>query len=167
MVENFRKCLKLKNKIGVKNSGSNKEKIYYVVQFSDVNLYDFLVGIGIIQAKSKTLATIEIPNEYFFDFLRGCIDGDGSISSTTHPESSIRQLRLRLCSASKPFLLWVKKEILTNLKIESGWIYSNKTSMHILSYGKRDSIKILKNMYYTDVKYYLQRKFKVAEPFIT
>jgi hypothetical protein len=38
--------------------------------------------------------------------------------------------------------------------------------MHILSYGKKDSIKILQNMYYTNVQYYLSRKHQTALPFI-
>lgn len=166
MIENFCACLGLNNKIGLKNSGSNTEKKYYVVQFSNTLLYRFLQKIGIDQAKSKTIKSVKIPDKYFFDFLRGCVDGDGSITVSKHPESSKTQLRLRLCSASKHFLLWVKETIKTKLEIESGWIYSNKKSMHILSYGKRDTIKILKNVYYTDVKYFLSRKFNIAKPYI-
>lgn len=100
------------------------------------------------------------------DFVRGCFDGDGNIDVSFHPESKHPQLRLRLCSASLPFVNWIKKELTSQLHIKTGWVYSNSKSMHILSYGKADSIKILKNMYYNDVQYYLSRKYKVASRFI-
>ena len=166
MIENIKACLHVNNKIGRKGSGSTLGKPYYVLQIGDINFYIFLEKIGLTKAKSKTISSLQIPQKYFFDFLRGCIDGDGNISVVKHPESKIPQLRLRLCSASKPFLTWIKETIEIKLKIKTGWIYSNSKSMHVLSYGKIDSIKILKNMYYSKVEYYLDRKYQISMPFI-
>src|SRR3989339_1320183 len=67
-IENFRKILKLNNKIRLKNSGSNRLKKYYSIQFGDVKLYRFLVSIGITANKSKTIYEIEIPDKYFIDY---------------------------------------------------------------------------------------------------
>jgi hypothetical protein len=42
-------------------------------------LYDALLTIGLTPAKSLTLGPLAIPDDYFPDFFRGCIDGDGSV----------------------------------------------------------------------------------------
>lgn len=158
--------LKIDNKIGRKSRSHSKDKKYYFLQFGDKNFYEFLLKIGLTPAKSKTIGRLKIPKEYYFDFLRGCIDGDGSITITYHKESKLPQLRIRLCSASKKFLDWIKDTITLNSKISGGWIYSNKKGMHTLSYGKNDSIKILKLMYHKKVEYFLKRKYDVAVDFI-
>lgn len=162
----FKTCLGLHNKIGRKGRGGSREKKYYVIQFGDRNFYEFLIGIGITPAKSKTLAKIDIPSEYFADFFRGCIDGDGSIGAYMHPESRHPQIRIRLCSASLPFLEWIKRCITTNVGIRSGWIEKKVRSIYVLIYGKTDSIKLFEFMYYPGVQYYLGRKYERALPYI-
>ncbi|MEI8123693.1 MAG: LAGLIDADG family homing endonuclease [bacterium] len=162
----IRKVLKIDNKIGKKSRGGETEKKYFVLQFGDVNFYKFLESIGLTKAKSRTIPKLKIPNKYFYDFFRGCIDGDGNISVSFHPESKQPQLRLRLCSASKDFIVWIKYSIHKIGKIKNGWIYTDKKSFHTLNYGKSDSIKILKLMYYNGVEIFLKRKYDTASGFI-
>ncbi len=163
----FCRNLSLTNKIGCKANGTSPLKKYYVVQFGDVNFFNFLLSLGFTPAKSKTIGPLSIPLDFFADFLRGCIDGDGNISVSTHPESKNPQLRLRLCSASMDFLVWVKEQILLGAKIETGWIYSNaNNTMHILSFGKSDSLRLFRYMYYTGVESYLPRKYELAKKFL-
>lgn len=167
MIETFKKCLGIDNKIGTKTRGNEKIKRYFQVQFGDKNFYEFLVGIGLTPAKSKTLGQLQIPKQFFIDFLRGCIDGDGSIGSFQHPESKQPQLRLSLYSASKPFLAWTKDNILGIFKITGGWLEDKKNSgVYKLAYGKADSIKLLKLMYYSDVENYLERKYEIAKIYL-
>jgi hypothetical protein len=81
LVKTFRDCMGLLNvKIGAKVSGSSG-KTYPRIQFSNVRLYKWLLEIGLMPNKSKKLGAIKIPDEYFFDFLRGHFDGDGSCYS--------------------------------------------------------------------------------------
>ncbi len=75
-LNNFKSCLSLENKIGTTVSGYNG-KSYTRIQFGDVLLYKFLLSIGLTPAKSKTIGKLKIPEIYFFDFLRGVLDGDG------------------------------------------------------------------------------------------
>lgn len=169
MILNIKKCLRINNKIGRKGNGNINSNIkkYYVIQFGDINFYEFLNKIGITKNKSKTIGKIHIPKENFSDFLRGCFDGDGNIDVSIHKESSKPQIRIRLCSASIIFIKWIREELGDILNIKTGWIYSNrKKNMHILSYGKEDTGKILKFMYYKGVRYFLSRKYKIAKPFI-
>jgi len=123
------------------------------------------LSIRLTHAKSKTVKDLDIPNNYFADFLRGCIDGDGSIGAFKHPESKHPQLRIRLYSASVPFLQWIKKEVLYNTKIKTGWI-EEKEGINVLAYAKEDSIKLLNFVYYKNVEYYLKRKYNIAKAFL-
>lgn len=167
MITNFKFCLGLNNMIGRKARGGSSDKKYYVIQFGDVLFYQFLQGLGLTPAKSKTLQQVLIPNKFFFDFLRGCIDGDGNINISSHPESRHKQLRVRLFSASMPFLEWLRSQVREKLKIRGGWIENSPSAKCArLSFGKADSIKILRSVYRPDVEVYLRRKFVIAQSFL-
>ncbi|OGY42997.1 MAG: hypothetical protein A2Y67_03350 [Candidatus Buchananbacteria bacterium RBG_13_39_9] len=161
----FKKILGLSNKIGRKSRGGNEEKKYYVVQFGDINFYRFLLSIGLMPNKSKILGSLKIPDKYFKDFLRGCIDGDGNIHYFKHPESQFSQLRVRISSASNLFLIWLKNKSNENLKLVGGWIEKSKGA-NILCYGTKDSLRLLKNIYKDKTAPYLRRKYLKAEPFM-
>ena len=166
MIINFKKCLGLENKIGRKGRGGSLDKKYFVVQFGDRIFYDFLLSIGLTPAKSLTLGKLMIPDQYFSNFLRGCIDGDGSIGAFKHPESKHPQLRVRMYSGSKNFLFWIKDRISNNFNINTGWIEEKgKTRIYKLVFAKEDSIKLLKFIYGSS-KVYLTRKYNIAQVFI-
>lgn len=168
IITNFQRCLVINNKIGKKSRGGETEKRYYVIQFGDKNFYNFLLSIGLTPAKSKTMKNMTIPRKYFFHFLRGCIDGDGNIDVGRHAESKHPQLRLRLCAYNPPFLEWIRDEIRDIIQISGGWICNDRNSnIHVLAFGKSDSIRILKRMYRNTEKHnYLSRKLAIAQPFL-
>ena len=165
MISTFKKCFGLKNKIGRKARERSKIKKYFQVQFGDKNFYGFLLSLGLTPAKSKTINSLNIPDEYFADFLRGCIDGDGNINIASHPESKHLQLRTRLSSASPLFLNWIKNKIFNQFKIKGGWIES-KENICVLVYAKADSIKLLNFRYYSREVSCLKRKYIIAKPFL-
>lgn len=160
-----RDALKLSVKIGRKNSGSNKEKIYGSLQFGDVKFYRFLEKIGLTRKKSLTLGSLDIPDKYFVDFLRGVIDGDGNIQETVHTSNGNTQWVLRIVSGSPLFLPWLKEKIERIIKIE-GRLHQNPSSarknpLHILKFGKFAAKVILRRCYY-DGALALERKLKIA-----
>ena len=162
MVMNCKKCLNINNKIGKKARGGEKDKKYFVLQFGDVNFFNFLLDVGLTPRKSKTIQKLKIPHIYFAHFFRGCIDGDGSISISAHPESKHPQYKFRLCSASKKFLDWNLKMCRMFFKIEGGSIGKlDMSSVYTLSFGKSDSVKILKMIYFKNV-ICLSRKQKIV-----
>lgn len=122
LVKTFKKCLGLKNKVGFKSGGFNKSKIYCNFQFGDINFYNFLLTIGLKPNKSKTLGKLKIPDKYFFNFLRGCFDGDGSIYSYWDKRwHSSFMFYTGFTSASPRFLKWLQNRIflLLNLKTDT------------------------------------------------
>lgn len=159
--------LGLSNKIGKKARGGAREKNYYVLQFGDKNFYDFLLSIGLTPAKSRTICKVDVPQQYFRDFLRGCIDGDGSIGAFSHPESKRPQIRLRLTSASPPFLAHMLSSIRNFFPVTGGHIYTEqRKSVSTLSFGKADSLELLRLMYYEESLPCLKRKRTIAKDFL-
>jgi hypothetical protein len=162
-VVNYKKILGLTNKIGLKASGISKEKKYFVVQFGDVKLYRFLLSIGLCPNKSKVLGSLDIPNEFFNDFLRGCLDGDGFTHSYWDKRwKSSFMLYTGFVSASKPFLEWLKNRIAT-LYFLNGTIKKCGKSAYQLMFAKKSSILLLKVLYYSDQITFLKRKHSKIE----
>lgn len=159
LIKDFASILEISNKITNKISAYKPTGIYYRIQLSHANFYRFLVDLGLSPNKSRSLGPLRIPSEYFADFLRGCIDGDGNISIVKHPESQHPQLRLRLASSSSNFLQWIKQSVNQYWEISGGFISKIYKNTQYLTYSKSDSIKILELLYYNGVKYYLKRKF--------
>ena len=167
MVQNVKDILHLTNTFSRKARGGSTEKKYYVLQFGSKNFYAFLLSIGLTPAKSRTVRKVLVPDAFFSDFLRGCIDGDGNIYESKHPESKHLQLRLTLASASKPFLIWMLASIQRTYNIHGGWITKlDKKSTCLLRFGKSDSIQILRAMYAKSRRYALQRKLATAEKYL-
>ncbi len=78
LVEKFKGALGVKNTITLHARGGEIDKKYFGIHVGDKTFYKFLNSIGITPAKSKTIQKVDIPNDYFVDFLRGVFDGDGS-----------------------------------------------------------------------------------------
>jgi intein-encoded DNA endonuclease-like protein len=126
---NFLKCLGIKLNIGQKLNGSGQTSSR--VQFKNVIFYNFLIKIGLKPAKSRTLGPLKIPNKYFFDFLRGCFDGDGYSYSYWDPRwKSSFMFYIGFVSASRKFIYWIRKKINTSLKIKGHITTAKKKKVH-------------------------------------
>lgn len=160
---NFMSCLGIKNKITTKIGGFSKKPCPRI-QFGDVNFYKFLVGIGLTANKSKTLGELAIPDKYFFDFLRGHFDGDGTFYSywDTRWRSSFMFYTVFI-SASKQHILWLQKMIYEKLKIRGHITKSIYDVCFNLKYAKADSLKLLSKMYYDTEVVCLSRKRRKIE----
>ncbi len=162
-VLNFKAILGLKNKIGMKGRGGDNVKRYYFIQFGDVKLYRFLLSIGLCPRKSKVLKEIFVPDNYFADFLRGCLDGDGFTHSYWDKRwKSSFMLYCGFVSASKPFLDWMQETIATLYGIHG----KIKVGLRVyeLIFAKKASITLIKVMYYSDkVPHLARKKWKIDQ----
>lgn len=99
--------------------------------------------------KSKTLGKLNIPDEYFFDFLRGHFDGDGSFYSYWDLRwRSSFMFYITFISASKRHLIWLQNNLIRLLGVEGVIQPSDRT--WILRFAKRESLKIICQIYHTD-----------------
>src|SRR4030042_275039 len=149
---------RLANKTGIKNRGKVNEA--YCLQFSNRNLYEFLLSVGLTPNKSLTLKSLDIPPGYFVDFLRGLIDGDGCIHTWVHPSNKRKQWSLRIYSGSKEFINWLSNTIAGLLEV-FGKIHKNGNNVWVLKYGKMAAKEIAGRCYYKNA-FGLERKIRLA-----
>lgn len=156
-VENFKKILKLDSKIGNNYSGTGN--LSYRVQFGDVLFCSFLRSIGIFENKSKTIGVLKIPKKYFFDFLRGSFDGDGTFYSYWDKRwKSSFMFYTEFISASKKHIDWIRKEIFSRIKISGHITRTKNNSCLQLKYAKAESEVLLRKIYYKKGLICLSRK---------
>lgn len=162
LVEILKKSLEINNKAIKKSSGFAQDKKYYFLQFGDVVFYRFLNKIGLTQKKSKTMGILQIPNKYFFHFLRGHFDGDGTFYSYWDPRwRSSFMFYTVFISASQNHILWLKEKIFKLLGISGHITKSGNQVCYQLKYAKKESLKLLPKIYGADNKLIrLERKFK-------
>ena len=155
---NFSQCLGVNFTIGNKWNSKGDECLR--IQFKNRIFYDFLLSIGLTPKKSLTIGRLAIPDRYFFDFLRGCFDGDGSFYSYWDPRwRSSYMFYLTFNSASLKHISWLREEIFNKLRIK-GYISKSKSkgSIYGLRYAKREALEIIKKMYYNPRAVSLSRK---------
>ena len=160
-IETFKKCLGKNNKVGLKSSGFSKQRKYYYVQIGDVGLYRFLQQVGLTPRKSLTIGELLIPDQFFFDFLRGSFDGDGTIYSFWDKRwHSSYMFYINFISASLNHLEWLQKKVY-NLTGAKGVIKPGVRA-YKLEFAKKSSTDILRRMYHSSNSPRLERKFLKA-----
>lgn len=165
LVKTFKKCLNLKNKIGRKCRGHEKIKKYHRVQFGNVIFYKWLLNIGLMPNKTKKIGALKIPNKYFFDFLRGHIDGDGYIKKYQDPVyPNSQRLYIRFYSASLIHLKWLQQKINSLLNIHGST--GHLAEIFCLSFAKKESLKLLPKIYLNPKAPCLKRKYKIVKPIL-
>lgn len=157
-IDNFKKCLGITLEPRLDFSGHSKDGVYKL-QFGSVLFYQFLVSIGLTFAKTKTIATLDIPDEFFFDFLRGDLDGDGWFYSYWDPRwRSSHMFYLNFTSASGDHMKWMREKIYELTGLKGHYSISGKTPMHTIKYAKKEALELIKKMYYSPDVVSLSRK---------
>ena len=159
LVELFKRAFGLENKIGRKSREYSKEKKYFVVQFGDVQFYNFLLKIGLMPNKSKIIGELAIPRKYFSDFLRGHLDGDGTFHSYfDHRWKSSYMFYTIFMSASKKQIDWLREKIDVRIGVFGHVTKSKNSSVYQLKFAKAESLKLLSKLYYNSKVMCLSRK---------
>ncbi len=160
---NFMRCLGIRVKIGYKQSGYS-DKRYPHIQFGDINFYRFLLTIGLMPKKSKIINRLDVPDKYFFDFLRGHFDGDGTFYSYWDPRwRSSYMFYTVFISASKSHIDWLRSIIFKSISTRGHITKSVNDSVYNLKYAKAESLKLLPKLYYNAEVVCLSRKRKKIE----
>lgn len=179
LLKTFRSCLDKRNKITINPPSNLSKKTAYHIQIGDVVFYDWLLKIGLCTNKSLKIGSLKIDKKYFPDFLRGHLDGDGSItfykdSYNTYlkPQYIYDRLIVRLMSASKKHIDWLRKNIflLSGLKGSLSYHCSKsqkgKNGAYVLKFSTKEAKKMLNWVYYDKQLPHLKRKYDVAKQFL-
>lgn len=155
-LENYMKALDIDVHIGkVDNQGKGALR----VQFGDVLFYQFLLSIGLMPNKSKIIGKVAVPDEYFFDFLRGSFDGDGCTYSYWDKRwRSSFMFYTTFVSASRGHIDWLQSTIQRLLGVRGHITESKGRSLCQLKYAKEESLQLLRCLYRRKKCLFLRRK---------
>ena len=156
-LENFSKCVGVNFNIGNKwNSNGDK---HLRIQFKNRIFYDFLLSIGLTPRKSLTMGELAIPDKYFFDFLRGCFDGDGCFYSYWDKRwRSSHMFYLEFISASKKHVDWIRGKLNEEINVLGHIVQDGNKITYQLKYAKKEALEIIRKMYYNKKVVCLSRK---------
>lgn len=141
-----------------------------VLTLCSKQLGEWFISKGCVPRKSLTLQFPTIPDRYLPDFLRGCLDGDGSIGF--YPEKN--KVGCYLCSASKPFLQSIHLLLDTKNIHHSFFEVQKKDSIingrrvravnkhYRISLGQWGTYELLNLLYYPDHRLSMARKNLLA-----
>jgi hypothetical protein len=117
-----------------------------------------LTKLGILKGRTDyTLAIDNIPCHLINHFLRGFVDGDGSIGS--------KRPRVRVCAVQRPFLEWMAALLEREARIEQAPIAKQRNLFTLGYYGYKKTVPLL-NYLYRDATVYLERKKELADVWI-
>lgn len=134
----------------------------YAIAFTSYPFYDFCLTIGLTPAKTYSLSKLKIPDEYFHDFLRGVIDGDGNYNS--HALSEIYKVAsIRIYSGSIEFLRWINETCKRIYKIQGGNFTEDSNELgrkDILIFSRvYDNLLIIERIY-LNAKIFYKRRYQ-------
>jgi hypothetical protein len=127
---------------------------FFTTTLNDSRLHAFLLKIGFKSGSGETLGALAIPNDLFRDFMRGCIDGGGSVLSVRHNRHLY--LRVVLFSYNIRFVSWIHASV-TQLTRLQGELDRTSEGRWWLEYSHRQAIAILDWLYYSSPLPCLQR----------
>jgi len=174
----FAYCLNLKGKICINSPSALSKHTVYKIQISNVALYRWLNSIGVYSQKTFTISKLQIPDDVFCDFLRGHIDGDGSIVyykdrylARKNEAYIYDRLFVYFLSASKKHIQWIQQSI-QRLYFIRGSINilphksTGKHDMYRLKFSTKEAKILLPKLYWNASVPCLQRKFIIAKPYL-
>ena len=158
----------------LKISNGNQVK---VIRICSKDIGNWFIQKGCVPNKSAILTFPTIPEQYIYDFLRGCFDGDGSL--TLYKIKGSPATRSYIVTISDSFAKSLHNTLLKlNIKnslnqvIKKPTLIGNRTvhQKHIqyrINLGSKSTIKLLKLMYYPNHLLSLPRKYELAKKIIT
>ena len=117
------------------------------------------MNIGLTPRKSLTLGPLKIPRGYFIDFVRGCFDGDGTIYSYMDKRwANSYMFYISFSSGSVKFIDWLRGKLKNILNINGHISIGKKKHVYQLKYAKRESLVLIRKMFYNKQVPCLERK---------
>lgn len=177
LANTFKECLSVKNKTMITPPSGFGKKRAYRINFGNVKFYKWLNKIGLMPKKTLLIGKLNIPHQYFVDFLRGHLDGDGSVFTYTDrymkykgKKYTYHRLYTNFISTNFNHIKWIREEIKKNLDIEGALTHYLKINREFpvwqLRFAKNDSLKLLSWLYYKPNLPCLNRKRNIAERFL-
>lgn len=151
------------------------------LEISNILCINWLINWGCTPRKSKTAKILKIiPEEYKMDFIRGVIDGDGSVTNSKY--SKIKNNKtyiyvkktIYICSASKDFITQIQSMIPNDINCNL-YNYGQKygkinekiivptTDIYRLVFNDSNAVKLANYCYYDNNLLSLYRKQTIVK----
>lgn len=139
----------------------NRTRPQFTLVVDSQKIYDRLIEIGLTPSKSKTTTVPNVPQKYFSHFLRGVIDGDGSVylEPQKYRDRDYSFLRLTVVSGSIEFLHVLQEKIGNSYGVKEKIMSKNKTAFQ-LKYSTNEALKVLSHVYKDSSFGRLERKYE-------
>lgn len=168
LVELFKRELKSEHKLAtyhIYDNRTNKEYVRYSIQIASKKIVEDLNKLEIFSNKSFNCKMPKIPEQYFWDFIRGLFDGDGYIGKETKKKEGT--LRFSIIGSTN-ILTSIKHKFesfgLSKTKLEKTKYHSNENYVsRIHYYSYRDLLTIRENMYKNSEGLRLTRKYEMFQ----
>lgn len=135
------------HKISAKSRGHESTLKYFQIQIRDRTIYGDLLKLGLTPRKSKTIRMPNVPYEFLGDFVRGCLDGDGTVTVWQDPRwKHPWQMSARFISGSLNFLHDMQKNLHEKFGLTEGSIQQLRRA-YVLCYSIADSVKLYTFIY--------------------
>lgn len=142
------------------------------LKFTDKDVVSWLAQYGCVPRKSKILSIEkDIEKKFVADFIRGVVDGDGSISLISGKNHL--DISMSINSASKKFLEQIQKLLPLNITshiyeqkkrshILNGVLFTSSCPLYVLRIYGQNAQKLLQFIYYPNHGLSLDRKYQIA-----
>lgn len=157
---------KIKQELSAEHTLSIGKKYVHFSIYSQI-IVDDLKKLGVSYRKSLRKSRGKIPNilqKYIRDFIRGIVDGDGSINFNKRGRQK-RYPNLSICG-KREVMTFIRNHFLSRFniysKIAQAKYYGKKYNLFYIAY-RSNSAKTLINYLYNNANLYLERKFKLAK----
>jgi hypothetical protein len=164
LLKKIRKIMGAKQKIGIKYGGPNKKEKCYRFQIGYQEICKDLLKLGIRPKKASTLNSINVPEKYFPDFVRGFFDGDGSVY--IYEVNGTPQIKACILSTSFRFIKELNQLLCKKLNIPEKTIHKTlreNSTLYTIYFYIDDCEKLYQFMYGNNPVLYLPRKRRVLE----
>lgn len=160
ILKNILEAMNSDHKISVKSRGRTSNFKYFQIQIRDKAIYADLLALGLTPRRSKTVRLPNVPYEYFGDFIRGCLDGDGSINVWQDPRwKHPWQTRVVFYSGSFLFLDDIRTRLNEEFGLKKVRIQTGRRT-YVLYYSIEDSVRLYNIMYCDSTTDLLQLRYK-------
>ena len=157
---------KIKQELSAEQTLSIGKKYVHFSIYSQV-IVDDLKKLGITYRKSSQKNPCKLPNipqKYIRDFIRGIVDGDGSVNFNKRGRQKGRP-NLSICGR-KEVMSFIRNHFLCRFNIYSKITQPKKggklSNVFYINY-RCNSAKILIHYLYNNARLYLERKFRLAK----
>lgn len=157
ILQDFRTLLNMHSNL---TYDKRKGKESACLSFRSKHMADTLSKYGIIPNKTYLTKHLpEVPELFLKHFLRGLLDGDGSI----YQETKSQKFRVDFCSYHKSICEDFRNLCNTFLEKKNTNIIAKYGTAYHIRFNSQDSVKQLVTVLYKDSKISLARKYSLAE----